>query len=410
MYWMSLTSKNIGVKQINQMNTPSISTALFTPIYLNRSETFIYRQLMGLKTEFDIVVIGSRGANLDLFPIDTWRLFLQESRGFDRLVGYAIRKFHGKRALLSPGQFGYWHKALRHRNVQLIHAHFANRAMTVLPLARRMKLPLLVTCHGYDVNSLISEPGYRDQLRELFDYAHVIAVSQDMRNHLLTLGAVPERTYAHYIGVPMEEFSYIERKYPLAEVVQNRRLEILQVARLEEKKGISYTLHAFKSFLNIYPDSRLTLVGDGSMRPELQAMCTQLGIEDYVRFTGFQPKEQIKDFMAASDIFVHHSITAKNGDKEGIPTTLMEAMATGLICISTYHSGISELIEHAKTGFLVPERDVDSYVKCMLEAVTTTEPIGRQGHLFVEHRFNIEKQNRLLGNIYREIIHEQHNH
>ncbi len=96
------------------------------------------------------------------------------------------------------------------------------------------------------------------------------------------------------------------------------------------------------------------------LRGELEKLSADLGIAERVQFLGSQPHKVVKNWLARAHVFVLPSVTAQNGDVEGIPVALMEAMAAGLTVVSTRHSGIPELIEHGVGGFLSPERDVEA--------------------------------------------------
>lgn len=387
------------------MPEPQPAVAVFHRRYLGMSETFIYRQLTGLAQDFDLLVLTPECENLDQFPFES--LDVRGSTGIDRSLMRVYRKLFYKAAWLSPGQFWHWRRVLRQRQARLIHAHFGFGGLDMLPLARSLKLPLLVTFHGMDASSVLRDPRYRANLNDLFAYAEVITVSRVMAERLIGLGANPARIRTHYIGVPLDDFQYIERRPPRDKVAQGETVRFLQVSRLTEKKGIAYSLRAFGSFLAHYPNSELVIAGDGPLRTELEALSRALGIASRVQFRGAVPRHQVIDLMISADILLHHSVTAQDGDQEGIPITLMEGMSTGLICLSTYHAGIPELIAHDQSGFLVEERDVEGYVAQMITAVACDDHIGRQAAEKIRQDFDLAAQNRKLAAIYSEIIARQ---
>jgi glycosyltransferase involved in cell wall biosynthesis len=109
--------------------------------------------------------------------------------------------------------------------------------------------------------------------------------------------------------------------------------------------------------------------------------------------------------MHEADVFLHHSVTATDGDQEGIPTVVMEAMATGLVVITTKHAGIPEIVEDGYTGFLVPERDIDGYFAAIEGVLTKGDPeLGRRASAFVHERLDMRRQNELLVETYRSIL------
>jgi glycosyltransferase involved in cell wall biosynthesis len=274
----------------------------------------------------------------------------------------------------------------------------------MLPLARLLGIPLLVTFHGYDASRLLREAGYCRSLRRLFRHAHVITVSELMRRRLLEHGARPERTRVHYIGVPVEDFAFVARRSPAEKLAAGESVRFLQVSNFVEKKGHRYTLEAFREVVARHPGCQLTLAGDGPLRAEMQELAAKLGLCGCVAFPGRVSKETAIPLMSEADVFLHHSVTGDDGDEEGIPTVVMEAMATGLIVVSTRHAGIPEIVQEGRTGFLVPERDVAAYVDAIDGVLTRSDPeMGRRASAFVRENLNLRRQNERLVEIYRSV-------
>jgi colanic acid/amylovoran biosynthesis glycosyltransferase len=133
-------------------------------------------------------------------------------------------------------------------------------------------------------------------------------------------------------------------------------------------------------------------------------MCESYVISDRVEFVGRVVRRQVSDLMRSADVFVHHSVTGSDGDMEGIPTVIMEAMSTGLPVVSTKHSGIPELVDHGRDGFLVSERDVEGYAAALLSFRTADPAMGKSARKKIEEKFNIAVQNAELKRIYRRAI------
>jgi len=376
--------------------------AIYTTHYLTVSMTFIYRQLLGVVDDFDAIVLAEGVGNLDLFPFAS--IYTKKRSLLERIYCKIARILTGKYAVISPLQAKYWGKILHDSGVKLIHAHFGPSALEMLPLAKALNLPLIVTFHGFDASVLLQDTRYISSLHELFEYAHIITVSKVMADRLLEIGAKPDRTHVHYIGVPLEDFRFVPRS-PIGEKIINmEQIRFLQVSNFVEKKGHYYTVKAFRDFIAHYPNCTLTLAGEGPLQQIIRNLCDELGISDKVQFAGRVAKEQVIELMERSDIFLHHSVTAANGDQEGIPTVLMEAMAMGLIVISSYHSGIPELIEDGRTGFLVVEKDISSYVQTMLTAINASPNLPLLASHSIHTSFNMEIQNNKLKQIYKSII------
>ena len=371
--------------------------------YLTVSMTFVHRQLMGVSPWFRAIVLADEVQNRDLFPFDP---IYQHRRGRieSRLTAAASRLF-GRFASLAPSQWISFGRVLRRERPALIHAHFGPAGLEMLPLARALRIPLVVTFHGYDASMLLRDERYCRDLRRLFQYAHVVAVSNRMRERLLGLGADPQRTRTHYIGAPVEEFALVDREAIAAKRLAGERIRLLQVSNFVEKKGHRYTLEAFRQVLERHPKCELTLAGDGPLRPEIERQARSLGVQEHVFFVGKVSKERVIPLMAESDLFLHHSVTGLNGDEEGIPTVLMEAMATGLPVVSTRHAGIPELVESGVTGVLVAERDVLAYASAICELLEGVQPeMGHRAAAFVRKHFDLERQNAELAKLYRWVV------
>ncbi|NIM18839.1 MAG: glycosyltransferase [Candidatus Latescibacteria bacterium] len=372
--------------------------AVYLRYYLSISMTFVYRQLHGAASRFRPIVLTSSLSNLDIFPYEP--IYAKEWNFFDRVQSRLERLLKRKYAALPPIHIRYWKRIVREQKVRLIHAHFGPYALEILPVARAMRIPLVATFHGFEASMLLRNPIYVAQLRELFDYAIIIAVSRGVAERLIGVGADRSRLVVHYIGAPVENFRYVERKAPSEKVKEGLPIEFLQVSNFVEKKGHRYTIEAFSKLFSRYSNCNLTLAGDGPLRGEMEALCRRMNIEDRVRFVGRVTTDQAIRLMSNADIFVHHSVISEAGDQEGLPTVIAEAMSTGLIVVSTRHSGIPEIIDHGVDGFLVEERDIEGYLSALGSALECTDAFGRRAAEKVKSKFNLDVQNGKLLEIY----------
>jgi colanic acid/amylovoran biosynthesis glycosyltransferase len=239
------------------------------------------------------------------------------------------------------------------RDADLVLCHFG-------PVGRRAALalqdeprPRLWTIfHGYDLSSFVQECG-REIYAPLFKRGdQFLAVSRLWMDRLKELGCPQDRIRLQRTGIQVDRVPSVERK-------MDATLRILSVSRLVEKKGIEYALRALAEFARWRPSVNWSyeIIGEGPLRNSLGRLARNLGIDDRVNFAGELPAETVQAKVAVSDVFMLPSVTARDGDMEGIPVSLMEAMAAGVSVLSTYHSGIPELIEHCVSGLLAPERD-----------------------------------------------------
>lgn len=388
------------------MDIKNKKLALYTEDFLTPSMTFIYRQLTSLPDDWDTFVMSRTRINDVLFP---YKDVYCCSRKLDERILNKIYKTIGIRYLsLNRQSSNYFLSALKKENPSLIHAHFGPSALEILPIAKRLAIPMVTTFHGFDASKLLIDKNYTNQLKDLFSYSYVLTVSESMKNQLIAFGAPRNRTKCAYIGVPVEKFKQQNRTPLLKKFRANEEIIFLQVSNFVEKKGHQYTLAAFSELLDFYSDAKLLFAGDGPLREQMEALATELNIRHAIEFLGHKNTNDVIELMKNADCFVHHSITSSNGDKEGIPTVLMEAMASGLPVISTIHAGIPELVQTQVNGYLVEEKDIRAYVSSLRTVLEDDGIIGINARETIEEKFNMDKQIKLLIATYNEIINEKH--
>ena len=386
-----------------------IPIAIYLQHYLAPSMTFIYRQLKSAEKKYNpLVICSDRVENQDKFPFENFFLkrrnfiHIKKSRYYNKLFGsHALLSINPR---ISIGQSKYFSQILHKNDVKLIHAHFGPSGIEILSIAKALNIPLIVSFHGYDGSILLKYERYKRTLKRIFEYSHIIVPSQYMLNELNDrVGNLVNCTIVNY-GIPLNDFRYVERSSVKNKVDKNEKLIFLQLSNFVEKKGHFYTVSAFKELLNSYPNSQLVLAGDGDLIGEIQELVNNLGLKNKVIFSGAVNHKQVSEFMRKADVFLHHSVTSTTGDKEGIPNVIMEAMATGLPCISTVHAGIPELIKDQINGLLVKEKDISGYVQKMKELLEKENDYALQARKTVENHFNLEIQTQKLSAIYDRLL------
>jgi colanic acid/amylovoran biosynthesis glycosyltransferase len=176
---------------------------------------------------------------------------------------------------------------------------------------------------------------------------------------------------------------------------------------LIEKKGFETSLRAFATFRKKHPDAHFTIAGEGPMLPDLRTLTRELGLEDSVCFAGFLPQARLREAFYQSDIFVHPSELGPDGNQEGVPNSMLEAMASGLPVFATNHGGIPEAIDHGVSGVLVPERSHETLADELLEWTERPrdlQQLARMGARVVADKFEQRGQVRALEAIYDEAL------
>ena len=206
-------------------------------------------------------------------------------------------------------------------------------------------------------------------------------------------GCNPEKIIIHRYGIDLKKFNYLKRKF------DNDRIIFLTVGRFVEKKGIEYSLKALAKL----PDKihwEYRIVGEGDLLNNYKNIIEENNIKSNVKFLGPKTKSGVIQEMKSADIFVLTSITAQDGDSEGLPVALIEAHAMGLpLFISTYNSGIPELVNHEKTGLLSKEKDVNSIAENILRLASEKnirKYFGENAVERIKDEFDINKLNDTL--------------
>lgn len=284
----------------------------------------------------------------------------------------------------------------------IIHCHFGPTGKQFLFLKRILNIKFVTTFHAYDVSAFIKQGG-TDVYHRLFTRGDLfLPVSNYWKNRLIQLGCPQDKIVVHHMGIDIQEFKFSPRKFP-----PDGKIKILTVARLVEKKGLNYSIEAVARAIQKYPDIQYKIVGDGPLRDELNKLISKLGVAKKIRLVGWKDSSEVKALMGETHIFLLHSVTATNGDMEGIPVSLMEAQAVGVPVISTYHSGIPELVQDGKSGFLVSEKNVDAFserLSYLIEHPGEWLEMGRNGRNFVEKKYNNVQLSKKLENIYHRLL------
>lgn len=256
------------------------------------------------------------------------------------------------------GQFLAWWSRKRFAQAMafapdLVHAHYAYPdAAAAAALAARAGLPLVVTCHGSDINVLARDPARgRIIARTLRQAAAVVAVSRALAGKIAGLGVAPERILHIPNGVDLERF-------PLADKAQARRILDLEAdvplvvaaGRLEPVKGYDRLLRA----LALLPDVRLVLVGDGSQGAILKRLARELGLGRRVRFAGRVAHDALATYYQAADAL------ALASRSEGWPTVIHEALACGTPVVAPAVGGIAEALADPRSGVVLDSAEPES--------------------------------------------------
>src|SRR5712692_4719630 len=359
----------------------------------------IYRQITALQRVRPFVIAQKR-ENTAQFPFEKIDIVAKGPTHF--LRRFWFRQLRDKPWQISASERRALIATLERANAQLLHIFFGHIAAHLFPLIHAWPKPSIVSFHGADVLVDMDKPAYRKATKEMLAAVERVLVrSESLRRAVVDLGCDEHKIDIVRTGIPLWEFPFRERGFPPRG--RGGEWRFVQACRLIEKKGLPTSLRAFAKFAALYPRSTITIAGEGPLLHELRELARELTIENRVSFTGFISQEKLREIFYASHIFLHPSETGRDGNQEGVPNSMLEAMATGLPVFATEHGGIPEAIEHGVSGVLVPERNEFALVETLLDAVQDPgflSRIAQSGAGAVRKNFDLAKQARRLEEIY----------
>lgn len=297
----------------------------------------------------------------------------------------------------------YLLQSKHHKAYDIVHAQFGYRGVNTMHLRKCgiLQGKFVVSFRGNDISKGLNY--YKKAYKKLFQSADLfLPVCEYFRKRLIQLGCDETKIIVHRSGIDCKKFTYYPRN-----LSHNEAVKLISVGRLVEKKGIIYALKAVNILIDKGYDVRYTVVGDGPQMDFLQKKAANLKIEDNVFFIGTKNHQQTIQILSDSHILLAPSVTASDGDQEGIPNVLKEAMATGMPVISTYHSGIPELVEDGVCGFLAEEKNEHQLAEKIIRLIDNHNMwhlMGSEGRKIIEKEYDIEMLNDQLINIYSQLI------
>ncbi len=283
-------------------------------------------------------------------------------------------------------------------------AHFGPAGVTAAKLRELgvIRGKIATIFHGIDISSREVLNHYTPEYQQLFRRGDLMLPISDLwAGRLQKMGCPREKIAVSRMGVDMTRFSPRPVKAPATP------LEIISVARLTEKKGLHVAIEACRQLKEQGVAFRYRILGIGPWERRLRTLIEQYQLEDVIEMPGFKPSHEVKAMLDDADVFLLPSVTGADGDMEGIPVALMEAMAVGIPVVSTLHSGIPELVEADKSGWLVPENDARALAQRLaaFSQLDTDElaPVIKRAREKVEHDFNQQVINRELASLLQAL-------
>lgn len=318
----------------------------------------------------------------------------------DELMNNRFCVLHNVRTLRNFSTAAYFLFQLRKIPIDQLHAHFLSLPATIGMLMSKISgVDLSCSAHANDIFTTKKE----ELVIKMRHVKFIVSCTGYNVDYLKKMSTAVTKTVIHHIyhGIDLA-------KWPRKKVNFNRitdhEIHILSIGRLVEKKGLIYLLEAVYILKSKGHIVKCSIVGDGPLHQSFLSYIRDHQLEKTVYFLGALPQKEIRPFYEKADLFVLPCIEAANGDKDGLPNVLIEALAVGLPVVTTPVSAIPELIEHEVTGLLVPEKDSDCLANAILRLkkdTTLYHSLVKMGWEKVKD-FNIEKSTNQLCKLFEE--------
>ncbi len=293
----------------------------------------------------------------------------------------------------------------RNRDFDIVHCHFGTTGIIgskIKDLGIQGKY--ITSFHGYDVNGFPLQYG-KNVYNDLFKKCDLFTTNTEFtKKRVIELGGDKNKIIVLPMSLNIEKFEFQKKSIKSGETIK-----IVTISRLVEKKGIEYGIKALVNVIKNHKNILYLIAGDGPLKYDLEHLVITLGISKYVKFLGALKQDEVITLYKQSHIFLLPCVTASDGDREGQALVLQEAQAVGLPVISTLHNGIPEGVLNGKSGFLVPERDINALtekIEYLIEHPEVWQEMGKVGRKFVEDNYNNKILNQKLAKIYESLMND----
>ncbi len=313
-----------------------------------------------------------------------------------KVLGFSGWKYPSenlKERFLAIASAKYFSDIAKELKLDILHAHFNGIAPQVAMLmSKKLSLPFTFTVHAFDI---FINPNMKALKRRINNSLQTIAISKLNKNYLENLTDIRKKIKVIHACPNLDRINKTKKNKKSSK----GKFNLISVARLVEKKGIKYAILALKELIPKYNLNYL-IIGKGPLKKELAALIRKLKLEKNIKLIEALTNRELLEKIKESDVFLLPCIKAKNKDVDGIPVALMEAMALEKPIVSTIISGIPELVENKKNGFLVEPKNIKQLtttIKNLLEDKKLRMKIGKNAKKKIEKEFNIHKEvNKLL--------------
>jgi len=375
---------------------------VYNSSFFQVSQTFVYHQIEALSEYFGMDLLSYKFQNPHDFDIRKYRKYRisRPERFLDRVGSKLYRMTTDSSLHIDLQSHMLLRNIFNNREYEAIHAHFGYNGLNILQYAKSNQIPLVVTFHGHDASSMLRDKEYKSQLTELFDYASSIILVSSHMVDMLKIEPWIDKVKIIPCSVDPDEFKSSKPQ------VSNDKIKILHAGRITPKKGVPDLIKVFKELNYQFENLELHIVGDGEELKKCKELVEEHCLGKQVVFYGAVQHKRLKSILNSCDIFVLNSRVAEDGDMEGTPVTLLEAMSLRKPVVSTYHAGIPYVIEDGLNGLLVEESENDQLKKSLSELITNKNLrslLGNEARKTIVESYSIRNMKQQVQSVFTKI-------
>ena len=378
--------------------------------YLPNTENWAYRMISNLPEDIQNIIAAEKFLKTNFYNPDFFYISfpLNEIETTNKtlktkIINRIVRNIREK--LFIP--YVSWFIKNEKIKVDIVHSHFGIFGWKYRELAKKLNAKHVASFYGHDYEKIpFVQPIWKKRYQELFREADVFLCEGKHGAKILEkMGCPSKKIIINRLGVEIEKIPFFKREKKKGE------LKLVQIATFRKKKGQMYTVKAFENALKTCPNLTLTLVGNGEERKNIEQYIYKKGLRNKIQIIEKIDFSQLYTFLKDYHVFIHPSCYTEDRDCEGgAPVVILDAQATGMPIISTTHCDIPEEVIHEKTGFLAPEKDIQSLSKYIeIFYNMEQETYNRFSHSAREHIekfYNIKENAKNLANIYKSLLKE----
>lgn len=373
----------------------------YTENYASETVTFITNELEQVQKEHQLLLVYSNRKNPERYNLKSMiRVPYSFNRVYNKIrwwleqsqIYFSVSNITFKREI---------NKIISEFHPALIHCHFGTDFLKVAGNIENdnSKIPILVSFYGFDVTERIQNKAVLKQYRHLLSASNIysVAVSASLIKNIDKFIQPKNKAVVLHSGI---DTNFYKRK---ENTLNAKEFVFLQVSSFNQKKGHKYTLEAFKKFLSVNNkyNYKFIIAGFGPLENTIREQIKKMDLENYVSLKGPVTPAEMVELASGANCFVHMSITADNGDQEGLPNVLLEAMSLELPILSTLHAGIPEIVIHGENGILCEEKNIAEYVEGFNKIADWK--ICPHNRARIINHFSFESHMNQLNKIYSEI-------